>query len=61
MSQYRGRTYYRNKRIQLLRDMINDLITVLTLSTTKIERISLDNLKNLKIDIENMLKEVGYH
>ncbi len=52
------RQYYREKRIEILRDIINIVITILTLSTTKIEKIPLDNLKNLKMELQKELVRV---
>ncbi len=52
------RQYYREKRIEILRDIINIVITILTLSTTKIEKIPLDNLKKLKIELQKELIRV---
>ena len=53
------RTEYRYKRIALIREIINLLITMLLFSKYKIEDIPLDFFKKVKKNIEDEINRVG--
>jgi len=52
----KDRAYYRQRRICILREIIDDCITILMLSTNKIETIKLESLTNIKLEVEAELK-----
>ncbi len=52
------RTIYRKKRIEIIRDILNILITYLLLSKFKLEKIKLDFFKKIKKQLQDELERV---
>lgn len=50
------RTQYRKKRISLLEDLISVAIQLIKLNAYQLEKINLQDFKNLKKDAQNMLQ-----